>query len=129
MGGLLHHGDPGYGPVCPECGGPKDVRSPRCVYCRHGRQPGDDVPGRVAGEDAVHTVGRRESIITFRNRETGALLTRHCHGPTMPAQVADGRRGLGEEWVVECRSTPASILIDLQGRKVQERHGPVRRLT
>src|SRR5262245_63691192 len=105
-GSSLRWGDPGYGPKCPECGGPKDERARRCVKCRYG----EDATG-------LTYVGRVESIITYRNRETAALLTRHCHGPTVPAQVADGLRGLPEEWVVECRSTPDSILQDLRGRR------------
>jgi len=124
----LQRGDPGYGPVCPVCGGPKAPDAYRCLGCWAKVRPALS-SGAGLSEDAVHTVGRRESIVTYRNRETGALLTRNCHGPTVPAQIANGRRGLGEEWVVECRSTPASILRDLRGRKVQRRHGPARRLT
>jgi hypothetical protein len=106
---------------CPDCGGPMSEGSRRCQACyglmRVGR-PGNSGRAGVYSEEAVHTVGRRESIITFREEETGEVVTRHCFGPTVPEQVSNGLLGILKpgKWVVEYRSTPASILLDLRGR-------------
>lgn len=105
---FLHAGDPGYGRVCPDCGGPKEPKSRRCWDCR-GRGP------RPISSDALHARGRLESIITFR-AEDERTRSIHCFGRGKPAQIAYGLGQLppGVEWEPICRSTPDSILRDLQ---------------
>lgn len=67
-------------------------------------------------QDAVHTVARRESIITFRRVEDGRVRTLQCFGAGLKLQIADGKARLGEgDWEVECRSTPLTILQDIRG--------------
>jgi hypothetical protein len=64
--------------------------------------------------------------VTFRESD-GRVRTLRCFGETMAEQVHYGLLHLPEgRWTVQCRSTPASILRDLRGRKIQERHGPER---
>jgi hypothetical protein len=104
---FLHAGDPGYGRICPDCGGPKEPKSRRCWSCRgHGPKP-------ISG-DALHARGRLESIVTFLAAD-GRMRSIHCFGRGKPAQIAYGIRQLPPgEWEPICRSTPDSILRDLQ---------------
>jgi hypothetical protein len=74
---------------------------------------GDHVSSGVSA--GLYTTERDESIITFRNVETGELQTRHCFGRNVEPQIENGRRKLPPgRWVVESRSTPLSIFRDLQ---------------
>ena len=125
---VLRAGDEFYGDVCPDCGGPKHRQSRRCVYCWTKL----DAPSRgarlvgVFRPLAVHSVGRRESILTFEN-ERGGTRTVHAYGRGVPAQIADGLRQLpGDGWRVVCRSTPESILEDLRGRPLRRQRGDKR---
>lgn len=103
-------GDPGYGADCPDCGRPKRRDAKRCLTCR-----------KAHADHGVHTTGRSESIITFRNTESATVRTLQCFGDSAKAQVANGLArladddGSSEDRVVECRSTPRSILQDLRG--------------
>ena len=113
----LRAGDEGYGPTCPRCGGDKTLQAHVCMACRSRQRLGTpfyDGTG-IYGDDTVYGVGRRESIITFRERTSGRVLTRHCVGRNVPAQIADGLCQLPDgTWDVQSRSTPASILSDLR---------------
>lgn len=123
-GELLRRDDPGYGSECPDCGEPKTPTARRCRSCANKaegktRKGKPNFAVRVEREDAIYSVGRRESIISFRH-EDGRLRSLHCFGPTVTAQTADGLARLGEGWEPVCRSTPESILTDLRGRKNSE---------
>lgn len=111
----LRKGDPGYGDKCPECEGPKSRVALHCQPCENARRAGQ--PGVTAGfysEDAVWTISRRESIITFGRGDE--VRTLHCFGKNTEGQTRNGRARLpeGDEWTVLCRSTPQSILADLR---------------
>lgn len=107
-------GQPGYGRVCPECGGGKRAEAFRCGECRRRR-----------GDEGIYSTGRDQSIITFRRTEDGRVRSLQCFGPGAKAQIEDGKARLGDgDWVVECRSTPLTILRDLR----PEGHGEQRAL-
>lgn len=109
---------------CPRCGQPKNPPAELCQRCQriaNGKLPPTSVGNR---NDIIGlSGGREESTITFRNTRTGAVRTLICHGHGVDAQINAGLaqladdEGSNEDWVPECRSTPASILADLKGRK------------
>ena len=104
--------DPAYGRTCPECGGPKrNYHARRCGKC-------------VGRGDALYNIGRTESNITFRHEPTGELRSFQCFGRGVRAQVADGLAHFDapDEWVVESRSTPESILTDLHREPTNRPH-------
>jgi hypothetical protein len=108
--------DPRYGPVCPNCDGPKSLNARQCMEClSEQRRGGDQVFDNtgIFSENAVHTVGRREALITFARDDK--TRTVHCFDRGTSAQIADGRAQLkGDGWEVASRSTPTTILADLR---------------
>ena len=103
---------------CPRCGQPMRNDSRTCRRCWADERRGKAWPTSGAGhysDDAVHSVGRRESIVTFRDELTGRVRTCQCIGQGVPAQLEHGLSQLpAGQWVVESRSTPESILNDLR---------------
>ena len=114
--------------VCPDCGGPRSRNAERCYRCapRAHAHARSEAQRGIYSDDTVERVRRRESILTFEN-ERGGTRSVHAYGDGVPAQIADGLRQLpGDGWRVVCRSTPASILADLRGRKLRRQKGDAR---
>lgn len=95
------------------CGARKRKLSQSCQSCVNHSQRGSTGQEGIYKDDSVWTISRRESIITFARGDE--LRSVHCIGQGKDAQIRDGERQLkGGGWIVQCRSTPQSILTDLR---------------
>ena len=77
----LRKGDPGWGPICPGCGGSKGLRAHTCRECRR-RRPGGYNRGRGGGSRPTHI--SEELLAEARRLYAGGLSLRQVAAELHP---------------------------------------------
>ena len=77
----LRKGQPGWGPVCPRCGGPKGLQAHMCSTCRKGQRGGYN-RGRSGGGRPMHIT--EDLLVEARRMYAGGLSLRHVAAELHP---------------------------------------------